>query len=111
TSTRSSGAVARRKAAKDPVTQYARDVVDGKVVAGRLVRLACERHLRDLERGGGGMDRTAVGNWSVRSTSAGWRTPRSCGPRCGTIWAGITTWSMWRPSSWLATGRGGSGRA
>jgi len=43
--------VARRKAAKDPVTQYARDVVDGKVVAGRLVRLACERHLRDLETG------------------------------------------------------------
>lgn len=43
--------MARRKAAKDPVTQYARDVVDGKVVAGRLVRLACERHLRDLERG------------------------------------------------------------
>lgn len=43
--------MARRKAAKDPVTQYARDVVDGKVVTGRLVRLACERHLRDLERG------------------------------------------------------------
>ena len=35
--------MARRKAAKDPVTQYARDVVDGKVVTGRLVRLACER--------------------------------------------------------------------
>lgn len=35
----------------DPVTQYARDVLDGKVVAGRLVRLACERHLRDLETG------------------------------------------------------------
>lgn len=31
-------------------TQYAKDVVSGKVVAGRLVRLACERHLRDLER-------------------------------------------------------------
>src|SRR5690606_38968527 len=58
---------------------------------------------------GGGLGRTGVGSWSVRSTSAGWRTPRSCGPRCGTIWTGITTWSMWRPSSWLATGRGGSG--
>ncbi len=33
----------------DPVTQYALDVVDGKIVAGRLVRLACERHLRDLD--------------------------------------------------------------
>jgi phage terminase large subunit-like protein len=33
----------------DPVTQYARDVVDGRIVAGRLVRLACARHLRDRE--------------------------------------------------------------
>lgn len=36
----------------DPVTQYARDVVEGRVVAGRWVRLACERHLRDLQRTG-----------------------------------------------------------
>lgn len=36
----------------DPVTQYARDVVEGRVVAGRWVRLAAERHLRDLERAG-----------------------------------------------------------
>lgn len=35
----------------DPVTQYARDVVDGRVVAGKPVRQACERHLRDLEDG------------------------------------------------------------
>ena len=35
----------------DPVTQYARDVLDGKIVAGQLARLACERHLRDLETG------------------------------------------------------------
>lgn len=35
-----------------PVTQYARDVVDGKLAGvGRLERLACERHLRDLEHG------------------------------------------------------------
>lgn len=32
-----------------PVTRYAQDVVSGKIIAGRLVRLACERHLRDLE--------------------------------------------------------------
>lgn len=32
----------------DPVTQYATDVVEGRVVAGRLVRLACQRHLNDL---------------------------------------------------------------
>lgn len=44
----SGGAVAR---VDDPVTQYARDVVDGRIVTGRLVRLACERHLRDLETG------------------------------------------------------------
>ena len=37
--------------AADPVTAYARRVVDGLAPAGRLVRLACERHLRDLEHG------------------------------------------------------------
>lgn len=31
-------------------TQYAQDVVDGRVLACRWVRLACARHLRDLER-------------------------------------------------------------
>ena len=41
----------RKKAQLDPVTQYAQDVVDGKIVAGKLVRLACERHLRDLVEG------------------------------------------------------------
>jgi phage terminase large subunit-like protein len=30
--------------------QYARDVVDGTVIACKFVRLACARHLRDLER-------------------------------------------------------------
>ncbi len=33
----------------DPVTGYARDVVRGKVVAGQLVRQACQRHLDDLK--------------------------------------------------------------
>ena len=32
----------------DPVTRYATDVCDGHVVASRLVRLACQRHLRDI---------------------------------------------------------------
>lgn len=35
----------------DPTTQYARDVVEGKIVAGEFVRLAAQRHLDDL-RGG-----------------------------------------------------------
>lgn len=35
----------------DPVTAYARDVVEGRAVAGRLVRMACRRHLDDLEEG------------------------------------------------------------
>ena len=35
------------------VTQYAEDVVAGRVVTGKLVRLACERHLRDLIDGPG----------------------------------------------------------
>jgi len=33
----------------DPVRDYAEAVVAGRVVAGRLVRLACQRHLDDLE--------------------------------------------------------------
>lgn len=33
----------------DRATAYARSVVDGSTVAGRLVRQACARHLRDLE--------------------------------------------------------------
>ena len=32
------------------MSRYAGRVVDGKIVAGRAVRLACERHLRDLDR-------------------------------------------------------------
>lgn len=32
----------------DPVTRYATDVLEGRVVAGRAVRLAAERHMRNL---------------------------------------------------------------
>jgi phage terminase large subunit-like protein len=39
-----------KKDTLDPVTRYATDVVDGKAVASRLVCLACERHLADLEQ-------------------------------------------------------------
>lgn len=35
-------------------TQYARDVVGGAVIACRWVRLACQRHLSDLERAAAG---------------------------------------------------------
>lgn len=35
----------------DPVTRYATDVVSGATVACRLVRLACQRHLDDLQTG------------------------------------------------------------
>lgn len=34
-----------------PVTQYAQDVLAGRILAGRAVRLACQRHLDDLEHG------------------------------------------------------------
>ncbi|RAP39283.1 terminase, partial [Rhodovulum viride] len=34
-----------------PVSRYALDVIEGREVAGTLVRLACERHLMDLETG------------------------------------------------------------
>lgn len=40
-----------RRPPTDPVARYAEHVVAGKIVAGRLVRLACERHLRDIETG------------------------------------------------------------
>lgn len=39
----------KTKARPDPVTDYARSVVAGKIVAGKLVVKACERHLRDLK--------------------------------------------------------------
>lgn len=35
----------------DPVLDYVRDVLSGAIVAGQHVRAACQRHLRDLERG------------------------------------------------------------
>ena len=34
----------------DSVTKYANDVLEGKIIAGRYVKLACERHLNDLGR-------------------------------------------------------------
>lgn len=34
-----------------PAEQYARDVIAGRIVACRLVKLACERHVRDLADG------------------------------------------------------------
>ena len=35
----------------DAVERYARDVTAGRIVAGKPVRLACERHLKDLKDG------------------------------------------------------------
>ena len=35
---------------KDLTTAYAKDVLEGKIITGKLVKLACERHLNDLER-------------------------------------------------------------
>lgn len=43
----------------DRATRYAAEVTGGRLVAGPLVRLACERHLRDLATWG--LDRTAGG--------------------------------------------------
>ncbi len=40
-----------RRSAPDPVEAYARAVTANEMVTGRLVRLACERHLRDLADG------------------------------------------------------------
>lgn len=40
-----------RRNALHPAEQYARDVIDGKIVACKWVKLACERHFHDLEHG------------------------------------------------------------
>ncbi|QFQ87416.1 terminase large subunit [Paracoccus kondratievae] len=40
-----------RKTPSCPVTAWARKVVDGRIVAGHLTRLACQRHLGDLKAG------------------------------------------------------------
>lgn len=40
----------------DIATEYARDVVEGHIVACKWVKLACQRHLNDL-------DRAAAGEW------------------------------------------------
>ena len=45
--------IVRSRAPKlHPTTRYATAVVSGEIVAGEMVRLACARHLRDLERQG-----------------------------------------------------------
>ena len=44
-------AVRSPDAAAEAVADYARAVLAGEIVANRLVRLACERHLADLEAG------------------------------------------------------------
>jgi phage terminase large subunit-like protein len=44
-------AISARPTADDLATLYACDVLDGKVVAGELVKAACARHLKDLDSG------------------------------------------------------------
>lgn len=38
----------RLKSINDPVTTYAKKVVQGKIIAGPYIRAACQRHLNDL---------------------------------------------------------------
>jgi phage terminase large subunit-like protein len=38
----------RPNPATDPVSSYAHDVLAGRIITGNLVKLACERHFRDL---------------------------------------------------------------
>jgi phage terminase large subunit-like protein len=39
-----------RRKKNDPVTAYAADVLEGKIVASRWVKMACQRHFDDLDR-------------------------------------------------------------
>lgn len=50
TSAKLASGASRRPPATDPASRYAHDVVSGRVLAGPLVRLACQRHLADLTR-------------------------------------------------------------
>ena len=52
----------------DPVTRYAEAVRDGEIVAGPHVRAACNRHIKDLERGGerGLIWDLDAANWALR---------------------------------------------
>src|SRR5690606_3398401 len=43
--------ISARPTADDLATLYACDVIDGKIVAGELVKASCRRHLRDLDGG------------------------------------------------------------
>lgn len=47
---RKAGKAATPAKPTDPVSRYANAVLRGKIVAGRAVRLACERHVRDYAR-------------------------------------------------------------
>lgn len=65
----------------DPATQYAMDVISGKVIAGPDIRNACQRHLRDLKEGG----KRGL-NWDVESVTgvqvrmlSGWGNIRTKG--------------------------------
>lgn len=42
----------RTSSFQDQTSLYAQRVIDGDIVAGKFVRLACERHFSDLEAGG-----------------------------------------------------------
>ena len=67
----------------DPATAYARSVVEGSTPAGRLVRLACERHLRDLETG------PARGlRWCPEEAEAAFAFWSICPHLKGSKWAG-----------------------
>ncbi|HWM82955.1 MAG TPA: terminase TerL endonuclease subunit [Pseudolabrys sp.] len=43
--------ISAKPAANDPATRYACQALDGKIVAGELVKAACARHLKDLDSG------------------------------------------------------------
>jgi phage terminase large subunit-like protein len=43
--------LAKRKSKLHPVEQYARDVLNNKIIACKWVKLACQRHLNDLKEG------------------------------------------------------------
>ena len=65
-----------------PVSRYATGVVEGDIVAGDLVRMACERHLMDLETGA---DRGLVFDCEAASRIVRWggMLQHTTGPMAG----------------------------
>ena len=93
-----------RGMATDPTTAYAKKVTAGKIIAGRLVRLACARHLADLGRRGKEARPRAS---TPRRRPRPWSSSRDfCASPKASTEASSFTLQPGRPSSWAHSSAG-----